>query len=142
MADLKYNNFMAQVKEMLDSTPIPVNKILVMDYQVNARVTNTTDNIKTVITNTGKTFASNNILDRLRAVIGAGLDMVFGDVTANQAECTTYAITCEDLGGIMHIDIKTFCYTFCYTFLLTPLTQVTNSVISIVYMISSIVQVC
>ncbi|KAJ7847836.1 hypothetical protein B0H14DRAFT_3453546 [Mycena olivaceomarginata] len=53
-------------------------------YQVNTEVTNTTDNIKTVITNTSKVFASGNILNRLTAVLGTGLDTVFGNVTVKR----------------------------------------------------------
>ncbi|KAJ7321875.1 hypothetical protein DFH08DRAFT_818251 [Mycena albidolilacea] len=107
---------------------IPVDKILVMNYN------SLPDNIETVITNTGKVFVSGNILNRLTAVLGAGLDVVFGNVAANQAECTTYSITCGDLGIIMHINISTFCYTFS-----SPgLTQVTNNIVSVTYMVSSI----
>ncbi|KAJ7743294.1 hypothetical protein B0H14DRAFT_2406990 [Mycena olivaceomarginata] len=134
MADLKYNNFMAQVKDTSNSTLIPVDKILVMDYQVTAGVTSNPDDIKNAITKAGKAFASGDILDGLIDVIGAGLDAAFGNVTANQAERTIYAITCGDLGGIMRIDISTFCYTFSST----ALTQVTNNVVSVAYTISSV----
>ncbi|KAJ7743290.1 hypothetical protein B0H14DRAFT_2842715 [Mycena olivaceomarginata] len=150
-AALKYNNFVAQVKDASDSTLIPVDKILVMNYQVNAGVTNNADNIKTAITNAGKAFVSGDSLDGvprnflrdfpltapstgLAAVIGAGLDAMFGSVVANQAERTTYAITCGDLGGIMRIDINTVCYTFSST----ALAQVTNNVVSVAYTISSV----
>jgi hypothetical protein len=63
MAALKYKNFVARVKDASDSTLIPVDKILVMNYQVNAGVTNNTDNIKTAITNAGKAFVSGDSLD-------------------------------------------------------------------------------
>ncbi|KAK7013654.1 hypothetical protein R3P38DRAFT_2410067, partial [Favolaschia claudopus] len=136
MADLKFTNFMATVKDTSDSTLIPVDKILVMDHQVNAGVTNNADNIKNAISSAARAFASNDILtgDRLTAVIGAGLDAVFGNVAANQSEHTTYAITCGALGGIMRIDLDIFCYTFQST----ALVSVTNNVVMVAYTISSV----
>ncbi|KAJ7847843.1 hypothetical protein B0H14DRAFT_3453553 [Mycena olivaceomarginata] len=47
-----------QLNDTSDSTLIPVDKILVMDYQVKAGVTSNADNIKTVITNTSKVFGN------------------------------------------------------------------------------------
>ena len=62
MAQLKYDNFMATVKDTADSTLIPVDKILMRDWAVNAGVTNNPDNIKKAISDAAGAFASNDIL--------------------------------------------------------------------------------
>ncbi|KAJ7252194.1 hypothetical protein C8J57DRAFT_1137865, partial [Mycena rebaudengoi] len=117
MADLKFTAFMNTVKDTSDDTMIPIDKILIMDHTVNAGVTNNSENIKKAVTGAGKAFASGNVLDGkspffvvyapltavttgITAIIGVGLDAVFGNVAANQSEHTTYAITCGELGGI------------------------------------------
>jgi hypothetical protein len=57
-----------------------------------------------------------------------------GDVTANQSEQTTYAITCGQLGSIMRIDVSIFCYTFSST----VLTKVTQNAACAAYTIGSV----
>ncbi|KAF8185836.1 hypothetical protein K438DRAFT_1973680 [Mycena galopus ATCC 62051] len=134
MADLKYTTFLTTVKDTSDSTMIPIDKILLMDHAVNAGVTNNTQNIQTAITTAIGAFAGGDILTGLTAVIGAGLDAVFGNVAANQSEHTTYAITCGALGGIMRVDIDIFCYSFTSQ----ALTAVTNNVVAVAYTVSSV----
>ncbi|KAJ7252195.1 hypothetical protein C8J57DRAFT_1077533 [Mycena rebaudengoi] len=136
MAELKYTNFLKTVKDTTDKTLIPVDKILRMDHIVNAGVTNNSENIKKAISSVGKDFTSGNILDgkRITAIIGVGLDAVFGNVAANQSEHTTYAITCGELGGILRIDINIFCYTYTAE----ALTKVTNNVVAVAYTVSAV----
>ncbi|KAJ7140595.1 hypothetical protein C8R43DRAFT_829520, partial [Mycena crocata] len=144
MADLKYTNFLNTVKDTTDNTMIPVDKILLKDHEENAGVSNNADNIKKAITSAGKAFASGDVLDGkysfffytfgITAIIGVGLDAVFGNVAANQSEHTTYAITCGELGGVMRVDISIFCYTYTSK----ALTEVTNNVVSVAYTVSAV----
>ncbi|KAJ7020833.1 hypothetical protein C8F04DRAFT_1241699 [Mycena alexandri] len=134
MADLKYQNFLGTVKEKMDRSTVPVDKILILDHSVHAGVTNNADNLKKTVSTAGKAFASGEVLDGVTAVISAGLDAVFGNVQANESEHSTYVITCGDLGGIMRIDIDIFCYTYTST----ALTKVTNNVVNVSYAISSV----
>lgn len=63
MADLKYQNFMASVKDTSDSTLIPIDKLLLMDHQVSASVSQNSQNIQGAIKKAVGAFASGNILD-------------------------------------------------------------------------------
>nr|GAT47668.1 predicted protein [Mycena chlorophos] len=134
IADLKFNAFMSTVKDTSDNTLIPVDKILLMDHVVNAGVSQDTSALTNAIKTAAGAFASDDIVDGLTAVIGAGLTAVFGNVAANQSEHTTYAITCGQLGGIMRVDLDIFCYTFTSSQLVT----VTNNVVMVAYTVSSI----
>ncbi|KAJ7835866.1 hypothetical protein B0H13DRAFT_1913356 [Mycena leptocephala] len=159
MADLKYSNFIASVKDSSDNTLIPIDKLLLMNHSVSAAVTQNTTNITDAITAAAKGFASGQILEGefsnhgeigtsekknshvcilpipgITTVVGAGLNAVLGDIATNQSEHTTYAITCGDLGGIMRVDINIFCYSFTSK----ALTAVTNNVVMIAYTISSV----
>ncbi|KAJ7020834.1 hypothetical protein C8F04DRAFT_1274446 [Mycena alexandri] len=134
MADLKYQNFIATVQNIDDHTLIPIDKIIIKDHTVSAGVTSDSSNLKNAISGAVKDFAKGDVLDGLTAVIGFGLDAVFGNVAANQSEHTTYAITCGELGAIMRTDVSIFCYTFTSE----AMTKVTNNVVAVAYTVSTV----
>ncbi|KAJ7608770.1 hypothetical protein FB45DRAFT_1039438 [Roridomyces roridus] len=135
VAELKYDNFIGQVKSTADNTPFPINKILSSDHVVHAKVTQTGENVKNAVSSSTVTaFAKGDILDGVFAIVNAGMETVLGAVAANQSEHRAYAITCGELGGIMRIDIDIVCYTFTST----ALAAVTSNVISTAYVISSV----
>ncbi|KAJ7608768.1 hypothetical protein FB45DRAFT_763039 [Roridomyces roridus] len=134
MAELKYENFMGHVKSTADKTLIPVNKILLSNHVVHAKVTSTGEGVQNAVKDTVTAFAKGDILTGVTSIVDFGVKAVLADVAANQSQHRTYAITCGELGGIMRIDIDIFCYTFTSA----ALTAVTNNVVSTAYVVSSV----
>lgn len=113
---------------------IPIDKILIKDYVIQASVSSDAQNLAGAVKNTIGNFANGDFVDGITDILKVGLNALFGNYSGSISEKQLYLISVGPLGGIFRIDY----YMYSYKFQSETLSKYASNVVTVCYVVSSV----